>query len=209
MIEGKFFEMHSDWRWHGLGMLQRELPGSSGVTRVHVWHPNLIRVPMENFRRVHDHRFDITSLVIFGKITDVHYDVQHARSPILGPIKGDGRPENVANTKMWAITHAKVQTGDDVREIADVYAERAWSAPRVAGNIYSISRRNFHMTEVNALALTVVTRSNFLESGPIGNARVLGDTAHSAIAGNHGPIPRDDEVIYDVLHEVRVRLAAL
>lgn len=186
---GSFFDPSPDWRWHGLGMLQRELSMSA---RVHVWHPLLLRVPKENFRRVHDHRFDLTSIVVYGTVTDVRYHVDRA-------------DEDVANTKMWAITHAKMQTGDDVGFIDFVKATPSnQRTVYKAGQHYHIPRRAFHESVPTDLAITIVTRSNFLPETE--SARVLGDHAHSAIAGAHSPIARDDELVAEVLNRARLAL---
>ena len=59
------------WRHHGLGMLQAELSES---LRVHVWHPSLVSPGMVWPRCVHDHRFDIGSVVVVGAVRDVRPD---------------------------------------------------------------------------------------------------------------------------------------
>ena len=174
-------------------MLQREI---SNVTRVHIWHPLLVKVP-PGFRRVHDHRFDLTSLVLAGELIDHGYFVD--------------AKTNDQNTKMWSIVHAKIQraAGDkpsthptsasddpDVELIGDVYAERIRSEARLPGEVYRIPRGWFHESEPRTLTVTLVSRENFNQEQ---QARVLGDTAHSAIAGQHRTIERDDRLVNEIL----------
>lgn len=225
----RFYHPHPAWRWHGLGMLQREI---SDEVRVHVWHPDLVKVP-PGLRRVHDHRFDLSSLVMVGRLIDHAYDVFI------------GAPN--ANTKIWAIKHAKIQhaapplpntfadlkngsamaaaiqrespwgavlkpgaqpttPGDDpdVDLIGPALAEPTISANRRAGDLYTIPRGDFHQSEPVGLAITIVHRANFAAGV---SARVLGDHAHSAIAGQHAAIERDDAVVERVLAEARSALA--
>jgi hypothetical protein len=174
-------------------MLQREI---SNVARVHIWHPSLVKVP-PGFRRVHDHRFDLTSLVLAGELIDHGYFVDDKT--------------NDRNTKMWSIIHAKIQRAasdkpsthptsasddPDVELIGDVYAERIRSETRLAGEVYRIPRGWFHESEPRALTITLVSRENF-NAGQ--SARVLGDTAHSAIAGQHRAIERDESIVSEIL----------
>lgn len=202
-----FYEPSPAWRWHGLGMLQREI---SDEIRVHVWHPDLVKVP-PGLRRVHDHRFDLYSLVLIGHLIDISYDVK------IGP------PAVVArtNTKAWWIKHAKIQRagqphmsklgthpttpGDDsdVELIGDARAELRATESRRAGELYAIARGEFHESLPTGLAITLVRRVNFAEGT---SARVLGDRAHSAIAGQHRTIERDDAVVSRVLGIARDRL---
>ncbi len=213
----KFYEPHPAWRWHGLGMLQREI---SDEVRVHVWHPDLVKVP-PGLRRVHDHRFDLSSLVMVGRLIDHAYDVFI------------GAPGS--NTKIWSIRHAKIQrhsvnsivqltvgaglaavdekpgthpTGPDddpdVELIGPALATPTISANRRAGDLYTIARGDFHQSEPVGLAITIVHRANFAAGV---SARVLGDHAHSAIAGQHATIERDDAVVARVLAEAREALA--
>jgi hypothetical protein len=188
-----FYEPSPAWRWHGLGMLQREM---SETLRVHVWHPDLVKVP-PGLRRVHDHRFDLRSLVLIGSLVDKWYDVFV------------GAPD--ANTKIWSIKHAKIQKGasakpgthptggddePDVDLIGSARADRTATFTRRAGELYEIPRGAFHESEPTGLVITLVGRHNF---APGVSARVLGDHAHSAIAGQHHAYERDEAVVERVL----------
>ncbi len=195
MLTKEFFAPSPAWRWHGLGMLQREISES---TRVHVWHPALVKVPM-GFRRVHDHRFDLTSLVLVGELVDKAYAV------VLVDEATD------ANTHAWSIVHAKIQRGTgekpsthptgpgddpDVEYIGKVFAKCTGDRIRLPGEVYRVARGDFHESDPRTLAITIVSRENF---DRLRQARVLGDTAHSAIAGQHHTIERDDSIVGHIL----------
>ncbi len=164
------------WRHHGLGMLQAELHDAPNL-RVHVWHPDLVRLPA-GVRRVHDHRFDITSVVLHGSVHDMHWSV--VPNPTL---EERGRTDWV-QTKVWEIQHAKAQgqpgtggarggcsTATDVSLVGPAWARFSAGEVKYAGNAYTIQRRIFHTTVVEDLAITLIERSNFDER----LARVLGD----------------------------------
>lgn len=184
-----FFLDPTKWRHHGLGMLQREL---SEHTRVHVWHPSLVRVPDGGYRQIHDHRFDLQSFVVLGSIRDTSFEVTPAD------------PRYGADTKMWAIKHAKMQDGDDCTFLGEVNVEKREEVILSAGSVYRIPRGDFHSSSIGVLTITIVHRSNFGEAP----ARVLGAEAHSAIAGNHSPYGHDVDLIADVLDRALQALRA-
>lgn len=162
------------WRHHGLGMLQGEIDEQ---TRIHLWDPSLRTIPDEGFRDVHDHRFDLESTVIIGKVMDVRY--------MVAPTFIDE-----GQTDAWEIKHAKVQVAEDMRVvdtgapgsspntrwIARVKVAELYWAMYGAGEAYTIPRRTFHTTKVFGFAMTLVRRTGF-DDRP---ARILGK-GHSAI----------------------------
>jgi hypothetical protein len=146
------------WRHHALGMLQAELDEE---VRVHFWHPCLVSIGPETARAVHDHRFDLLSAVLAGRIVDEPIAVSEWRSDI-----GEA-------TEMWAIDHAKVQV--ESGESGSIFLGKVFHCPkhrcvRSAGTSYRIERRTFHRTIVTEPAVALVYRSNF-DKDP---ARVLG-----------------------------------
>lgn len=79
-----------EWRHHGLGMLQAELSES---LRIHVWHPTLVSPDMSWPRCVHDHRFDLQSMVVVGAVRDVCPDVRFVKGCDLADLRvATGRP---------------------------------------------------------------------------------------------------------------------
>lgn len=160
------------WRHHGLGMLQAEL---TDEIRIHVWHPKLVRIPQDNFRNVHDHRFHITSFVAAGSIVDVAYDVIPATSL--------SRTSKHALTEVHEIVNAKEQLqaepGKLTTLIGAVFTCPVTTSIYRAGDVYNIPRRTFHTTRVDSVAVTLVHRGNFDKA----QARILGpsDVVGSAI----------------------------
>lgn len=152
------------WRHHGLGMLQAEL---SEEVRVHIWHPALVSPGMAWPRCVHDHRFDITSAVVVGEIIDVPCRVQEFPEPFAC----FARPPHEHRVNIYEIEHAKNQdkmvdmkgcsTASSAKLLnRGILVELEIERQR-AGNEYHIDRRQFHTTRVEALAITVIHRSNF------------------------------------------------
>lgn len=145
------------WRHHGLGMLQGEL---SENLRVHIWHPKL-RTMNTPLRDVHDHRFTLTSHVLYGAIEDVCYHVE---------------PTSNGQVPVYSIRHAKTQKHDasDLVLLGKAHVEEVSRLILIAGDTYVIPRRAWHTTRLAGPALTVVHRSDF-DQEP---ARVLvgGDT---------------------------------
>jgi hypothetical protein len=182
------------WRHHGLGMLQAEVDHE---LRVHIWHPDLVRIP-EGPRRVHDHRFDIMSCIVVGSVTDVRYDVViYDEKNDLVDVTFGGDPTRMIKTECWEIQHAKEQkkpgAGCSTATDATLIGQ-CWTAPRDgetsilrAPRTYLIPRREFHTTVTTELAVTLVHRSNFDDR----LARVLGDASE----GKSAIQPLDFEII--------------
>ena len=182
-----------EWRHHGLGMLQAEL---SEALRIHIWHPSLVSPGMAWPRCVHDHRFDLVSAVVVGTVLDVPCRVSEG-SWWLGPKPPLPDSENV---HVHEIKHAKVQFADGPHATATQPVimkgtlTRCETVPYGAGAEYSVSKREFHTTRVEELAITVVHRSNFdSEERPV---RVLcaPDADVSAVSG----IVRDETLEHRV-----------
>jgi len=174
-------------------MLQSEIDEN---LRVHIWHPDLVRIP-EGPRRIHDHRFDITSYVIVGEVGDVRYrvvigesakptpgwtetqcwEIKHAKTQVQARVnvvpirKGDP----VSAAEFAALLQAGARLGCSTATDAELLGRALFatiaSASMRAGAVYEIPRRVFHTTVVSKLAVTFVQRSNFDDK----LARVLGD----------------------------------
>lgn len=160
------------WRWHGFGMLQCDLDES---LRIHIHHPALRTIPPENLRSVHDHRFYMTSAVLVGEVIDTPYAV------LLGQEPADWVKPQFFKTEAFSITHAKVATGDDDLDTTNLgvaWAKEFMSSRVSAGSVYAMARRDWHTTRVDALAVTLVHRSNF-DTEP---ARILGTGGGGIVA---------------------------
>jgi hypothetical protein len=186
-------------RWHGLGMLQIEV---SETVRVHVWHRDLMRLPVESLQRVHDHRFSIFSIVVAGKIIDERWIVK----PDLDSIAG---LQGYREASLHHIQHAKIQTGDDDSKIiaAKCYVKPLARTIAFSGDHYNIPRRVFHTSypPTNGAAVTVIERTDF-DGEP---ARVIDESnVTETPSGIHGDWSIDEEkIVRDVIVEARGMLS--
>lgn len=151
------FAKHDDlkeiaWTHHGLGMLQGKV---DHTTRIHLWHPLLVTDEMSGPRAIHDHRFELTSHVLYGELVDVPHRVT------LNELES-----GVPSASVWAIPHKEVQTEDDKHGGRAVFLGRATIVPgrrkRYAqGEVYTIPARAWHTTALVGPAITLVTRDKF------------------------------------------------
>jgi hypothetical protein len=184
MFGGK--DLH--WRHHGLGMLQAEL---SEELRIHIWHPNLVSEEMAWPRCVHDHRFDITSAVVLGEVIDVLCHVYESGSTLAtGECRIDIFEIEHAKNQDRLVSEKGCSTATSAKKLGSGIVMETGVERQRAGQEYRIERRRFHTTRVEALAVTVVHRSNFDDR----LARVLcaPDKDVTAISG----IVRDDSTVH-------------
>lgn len=149
-----------DWTHHGLGMLQGKLDHE---TRIHLWHPLLVSDEMSGLRAIHDHRFELTSQVLYGELVDVPHRVL---------LNEPGSP----SASVWEIPHKEIQTEGDKHGGRAIFLGRAAITPGrkkrySKGDVYVIPARAWHTTELTGPAVTLVTRDKF-DKAP---ARVLGN----------------------------------
>ena len=155
------------WRRHGIGLLQGYVrEGDDHEVRLHVWHPALIRPGIVDHGDVHDHRFELRSVVLAGGIRheeflveddpegewDVH-QVTHARQ----------NPEGAFRERIHsAVPGPLAPTAQHVRvyRVPFDFAE---------GSRYRFPRGGFHRTSVDGLAVTLVTKTDQIDAG----ARIL------------------------------------
>lgn len=137
---------HLEWRHHGIGLLQAYLrEGESTETRVHIWHPSL-RVPSSE-GRIHDHRFDLHSHVLVGRIG--HSEV----TPVSNP------------SGWWAkytVVNARNNPGfiDQPAALEGSYSVREHEEEIPAGCSYAFPKRQFHASRVFDLAVTLCSKLN-------------------------------------------------
>lgn len=149
------------WRHAGFGALQSYIrEGEQHELRVHIWHPSLIKDGIEESGLCHDHRFQMRSSVLAGKIiqTDFHLEpdpegdwetlrVLHARE---------------AMARGGSFHHDPMPTGDYYRRIPTVYAVGE-------GSGYIFDKFAFHETRAEGVTVTLVEKS---EQEDV-NARIL------------------------------------
>jgi hypothetical protein len=66
----------SDWRAHGLGLIQTYMAGNEDPKqyRVHVWTPDAMLVGLE--AGIHNHRYDLRSVLVAGVLTQEEWTAQ-------------------------------------------------------------------------------------------------------------------------------------
>lgn len=136
------------WRHHGIGVLQAYIREQvEPEVRVHIWHPELVRPGIVGQGDAHDHRFDLESTVLVGRLFETLYiperdnarrfdawHVENARSA--GPSRGFDGACHPVETDIGMTVQLRVHE---------------------QGTTYSLERGRFHRTSVDALAVTVCT----------------------------------------------------
>jgi hypothetical protein len=192
------------WRRHGIGALQAYLAEDGDrETRVHVWHPLLVRPGIRDHGDMHDHRFSFVSTVLVGEIVNrmisvtenpeglyqVH-QILHARANPMGAFSLE--PMRVVPGPLEACARYVDVAAKDI----PVHARESYMLP--------IGR--FHATIVDCLAVTVVTKFDQVDAG----ARVLARRDAPPVAA-FDPNDADDATlqarINEVLEQARAALA--
>lgn len=135
------------WRHHAtVGALQAYLTERDPEVRVHIWHPSLLREGAENEGQIHDHRFDLRSTVLFGKI-------RHEEFHLTDDIEGDYRKYTVINARQGRIDQPDLMAGMFKAEIRTGEIEAGWT--------YTFPQGEFHRTVAcSDLAVSLVTKEN-------------------------------------------------
>jgi hypothetical protein len=131
------------WRAHGIGLIQRYMPGPKGDKqyRVHVWTKDAMRIGLES--GIHDHRYDLESYVVAGVLTQEEWAEQAVSSGLW---------------RMWTHTNE----GDKQPIATNHYYDLT---PRTldiqCGQRYTFPRDGFHRSLPGSdLVVTVMERSN-------------------------------------------------
>lgn len=129
--------------------------------RLHVWHPDLPAEP-EGFGCRHDHRFDFTSTVLTGAVTNVHLDY------MVGPL--------------GTFARYKVQPAHLGASVPEIVPGEEKVTPLItgvevlrAGETYSFPKRVFHESRGHGVTVTVMRKFNQEDSwagilAPIGQS---------------------------------------
>ncbi len=146
---------HLDWRHAGFGALQayiaEETTDHPDELRVHVWHPSLVRPGIAESGLCHDHRFDMRSVVLAGRVCQVEVDAVRDAG-------GDWQTSRVvhareAMARSGSFHMAPEPTGERYHRSL----QRFWIA---TGTGYRFPRYAFHETHVEAPTVTLVRKSN-------------------------------------------------
>lgn len=192
-----------DWRHSGLGVLQAYVhEGTEAELRVHIWHKSLRRAGIEASGLYHDHRFDMTSTVLYGTITQEEIEITQLSD----------RPDAAVNTKpvycLYEVLHAraaKAKTGRSFHELPQrlsaMYTRESRLFDIPAGQAYFQPKRTFHGTWFrDDMAITVITKSAQDERP----ARILAPWDKPLVHAFSDPLPR--EQWQDILAQAKLAL---
>lgn len=149
------------WRHAGFGALQSYVrEGDSRELRVHIWHSSLIKPGIEESGLCHDHRFDMRSSVLAGKIIQTEFGLARDDG-------GDWETLRVlhareAMARGGSFHHDPIPTGDFYRREPFVFEVGV-------GSGYTFSKFAFHETRAEGTTITLVEKSNQEDV----NARIL------------------------------------
>lgn len=141
------------WRRHGIGMLQGYLREGEGYEcRVHIWHPALVRPGIVEHGDIHNHRFDMTSIVLHGKVhhTEVHRD--WATNGEYGIFTCVHAREDVG-------ARYQRQGGGLDPEASHLSLDKIYGVV-TQGFVYYFPKGAFHQSSADELTVTVVTKHN-------------------------------------------------
>lgn len=168
---------HLTWRHSGLGMLQAYVyEGTRDEMRVHVWCKELERAGIQESGLLHDHRFDLTSQILFGEIEQVEFSLSVG-----------------GNWQLHEVVHARAAAGGKtapndglVTALPGSYSVERRSIALSSRDAYAFPKREFHGTFVKSqYAVTVVTKTN-QDKTP---ARILAPYSKPVVHAFADPLP--------------------
>jgi hypothetical protein len=144
---------HLQWRHSGLGMLQAYiLEGGHDEARIHIWHPSLRLDGIDDAGLGHDHRFDMTSWVLIGRLT--HMEIVTFHDP-----KGRWKIYEVVNARK-ALRETGSRAGE-FRLIEGAVELEKHAMTISAGDCYFFPKRTFHETRPDSqVVITIALKTN-------------------------------------------------
>lgn len=136
------------WRHHGIGVLQAYVrEGIEPEVRIHLWHPSLVREGIVDQGDAHDHRFDLSSTIVHGRLLETLYE----RAP--------AHFGNLHRFDAWHVENARSAADrgfdGDTHPVESEIPMFVRSRVHEAGTTYQLGRGLFHRTRVDALAVTL------------------------------------------------------
>lgn len=145
----------------------------SGEHEIHIWDPSLRATDMDDSGMVHDHPYDLRSVVLLGAIHDTEI-------VSLLPTDGDGdgtyqihevdpppKPAVIATGRLRGTDYQIRDHGQPlrVRALPQRYRLATSDHTYQAGSTYRYARRRFHKSQVSGLTVTLCTRRGYLGGG--------------------------------------------
>lgn len=136
-------------RYHaGVGFAQLYL---SDDVRLHVWHPELPTEP-ESFGCRHDHRFDFTSTVLLGAVTNIFLSITPGMTSV--------SEEGCGFFDEWEVMPAHLGSAEPTIRQRGVDLHIDGIQLLRAGETYSFPKRRYHESRGHGLTCTVMKKFN-------------------------------------------------
>lgn len=184
------------YRHHGIGVLQgyvleAEVPFSE--YRLHVWDPQLRLPDMTDSGLIHDHRFELESTVLVGRIHHTVYTLER---------------DDRGAFQVWEVQHARavsdgvgwVKLESDQRFKHSTITMKYWG-----GQHYHFGKRRFHRTDVDELTVTFCKKRLQVDEP----ARILSRVGKEPRHGFDHDQNADLELKRDILDRARHKLAKI
>lgn len=171
---------HLEWRHNGLGLLQAYvMEGEVEETRIHIWHPDLMKDGIKNSGQLHNHRFMLKSTVLHGYIEHVEYGLTPGATGFL-------QTYPVVNARKAMAAEGSFD--GTVTEDPQRYHAALYHMFFKAGDGYVFKKRAYHATHVDGLCITMVSKGD-QDDIP---ARILAPTGSNPVHAFADPMPRDE-----------------
>lgn len=161
---------HSQWRRHGIGLLQAYVSeGGPFETRIHIWHPDLVRPDIRNRGDIHTHRFTLQSTILVGSLKHIVYEPE-ASPP----------PEGHREFAEYTCVHARKDIGARYQPTGNSVwfkSHRVWHIG--AGQKYVFERGAIHQSIARELCVSVVTKHSQTNERALIYARADEEPVHA------------------------------
>ncbi|UTC28572.1 hypothetical protein MARCHEWKA_00590 [Brevundimonas phage vB_BpoS-Marchewka] len=173
-------------RYHaGVGFAQVYL---NEDVRLHLWHPDLPTEP-ESFGCRHDHRFDFTSTVLLGAVTNIFLSITPGWSTTAG--SGDEVLEGFGRFNEWEVMPAHLGSAEPTIRQSGVDLHIDGIEVIRAGETYSFPKRRYHESRGHGVTLTVMKKFNQEETW----AGILAPRGQPPVHGMAGPQVHKDTLV--------------
>lgn len=140
-------------RYHaGVGFAQVYL---NEDVRLHLWHPSLPTEP-ESFGCRHDHRFDFTSTVLLGAVTNIFLSITPGWRQTAG--SGDEVLEGFGRFDEWEVMPAHLGSAEPTIRQKGVDLHIDGIELLRAGDTYSFPKRRYHESRGHGVTMTVMKK---------------------------------------------------
>ncbi|UTC29564.1 hypothetical protein BAMBUS_05060 [Brevundimonas phage vB_BpoS-Bambus] len=173
-------------RYHaGVGFAQVYL---NEDVRLHLWHPDLPTEP-ESFGCRHDHRFDFTSTVLLGAVTNIFLSAHD--SVVRLNADEDHALDGAGVFSEWEVMPAHLGSAEPTirRDGVDVTIDGIEVIR--AGETYSFPKRRYHESRGHGVTLTVMKKFNQEETW----AGILAPRGQAPVHGMAGPQVHKDTLV--------------